>query len=80
MTGCWFGSHAYVERALKRPLTWLICLFHQAELPIKHLIQYMDKAKTTSPEGIPNGPLGIVICGTELSIKSEFTYLYVMLG
>ena len=42
-------------------MTWLICLFHQAELPIKALIKYfddLDDGHTTNPDGIPNGPLG----------------------
>ena len=56
-TGCWNGSHQFIEKALKRPLTWLICLFHMAELPIKHLIQYFD-GHSTAPNRISNGPLG----------------------
>ena len=72
MTGCWYGSHAYVEKALKRPLTWLICLFHMAELPIKALMQKLDGGKkSTSPDQLPNGPLGMVIHGSNLQTKNE---------
>ena len=55
------GSHKFVEKFLKRPLTWLICLFHLAELPLKHLILYFDEGHSTAPNRISNGPLGMVI-------------------
>ena len=39
---------AAVEQSLERPLQWFICLLHLNELPLRHLMQYLD--------GVTSGP------------------------
>lgn len=50
------GVIRMLELYLKRPLQWLICLFHANELPLRHLLQHLN-GHTTGPYGY-SGPIG----------------------
>lgn len=55
-TGRKNGVIAYIERHLGRPLQWFICMLHANELPLRHLLQYLD-GSTTGPRGF-SGEIG----------------------
>ena len=42
-TGPIKGAIRSLELRLKRPLQWLICLGHENELPLRHLIENLGK-------------------------------------
>lgn len=44
------------ERKLKKPLQWFICMLHANELPLRHLLQFLD-CLTTGPRGF-SGEIG----------------------
>lgn len=50
------GSLSYIERRLRRPLQWLICLLHGNELPLRHLFKHLD-GDSTGPTTY-SGPIG----------------------
>lgn len=50
------GAIRMIELYLKRPVQWLICLFHANELPLRHLVQNLD-GSTTGPHGY-SGTIG----------------------
>ena len=50
------GVIGLIEKALDRPVQWLICLLHANELPLRHLIQHLD-GPTSGPHGF-TGPIG----------------------
>ena len=58
-TGYKGGSIFHLERLIGRKLTWIICMLHTNELPLRHLIQLID-GKTTSDTGF-SGPLGKIL-------------------
>ena len=45
-TGCRGGVIQILERDLRRPLHWCICLLHTNELPLRHLFQKLDGPTT----------------------------------
>ena len=49
-TGWKNGVISQLELFLGRPVQWLICLLHTNELPLRHLIQHLDR-KTNHPTG-----------------------------
>lgn len=55
-TGVKNGVIRLLEKQLKRPLQWLICLFHFNELPLRHLITQLD-GETSGPRGL-KGDIG----------------------
>lgn len=48
-TGSKNGVLRKLELNLGKPLQWFICLFHTNELPLRHLIHYLD-GKTNDPQ------------------------------
>ena len=36
------GVIAAIEKSLGKPLQWSVCLLHLNELPLRHLMQYLD--------------------------------------
>ena len=52
-TGNKGGVITLLEQQLKKPMQWLVCLFHYNELPLRHLFKHLD--------GITSGPRGF--CG-----------------
>jgi hypothetical protein len=66
-TGWKGGSHAHLEKMLKRRLFWAICQLHTNELPLRHLIAALD-GPTSSDKGF-SGP----VCSL-LSKVNEMTY------
>lgn len=55
-TGNKNGAIRMMELYLKRPVQWLICLFHANELPLRHLLQKLD-GPSTGPSGY-SGTIG----------------------
>lgn len=55
-TGPHGGVIRLLELQLKRPLQWLICQLHANELPLRHLLRYLD-GNTTGPSSF-SGPIG----------------------
>ena len=64
------GAHQHIERLIRRPLTWLLCLKHMAERPIVHLVQYLDGG-SKDPNCLSDGPLGRGILSLD-SIQGAF--------
>lgn len=62
-TGFKGGVISRLEKELKRPLQWMICLLHCNELPLRHLYQYLD-GKTTGPKSY-SGEIGKKLDGCE---------------
>lgn len=62
-TGKKGGVVALMERELKRPLQWVICMLHMNELPLRHLIIELD-GPTTGPRGF-TGPIGKLLLDCE---------------
>lgn len=58
-TGVNGGVIRLMEEALNRPLQWCICLLHANELPLRHLLKFID-GKTKGP-GVFSGPIGKAI-------------------
>lgn len=50
------GINYFIEKELKRPLHWFICMLHMNELPLKKLIEKLD-GPTSSNTGF-SGPIG----------------------
>ncbi len=50
------GINALIEKELKRPLHWFICMLHLNELPLRALITKLD-GPTSSKDGF-SGPIG----------------------
>lgn len=50
-TGLKNGIISCMERILGRPLQWVICLLHENELPLRHLVTSLD-GKTSGPTGL----------------------------
>lgn len=55
-TGIKGGTIRLLEETLGRPLHWFICLLHANELPLRHLLQYVD-GSTSGPKAFL-GPIG----------------------
>lgn len=55
-TGVNGGVIVLWERQLQRPLQWLICQLHANELPLRHLMHFLD-GDTSGPRGFC-GPIG----------------------
>jgi len=53
-----------LEKVINRPLQWLICQLHGNELPLRHLMEYLD-GPTSGPGGF-SGPIGKRLTGSEL--------------
>jgi hypothetical protein len=47
-TGCSGGVIRHLEIELGKPLQWMVCLLHANELPLRHLLEFLDGA-TTGP-------------------------------
>jgi len=62
-TGVNGGVIRRLELALNKPLQWVLCLLHANELPLRHLMTYLD-GKTTSPQGF-SGPIGSALSDCE---------------
>lgn len=69
-TGKKNGAIRMLELYLKRPLQWLICLFHANELPLRHLLQHLD-GPTSGPRGY-SGPIGKALQASENSPATTF--------
>lgn len=68
------GIIANLEKHLNRPLQWFICQLHANELPLRHLINFLD-GSTTGPKGFC-GPIGQALKGCErLSIGNLFIFI-----
>ncbi|VEN43556.1 unnamed protein product, partial [Callosobruchus maculatus] len=61
------GKHSGIivnlEKHLDRPLQWFICQLHTNELPLRHLINFLD-GSTTGPKDLC-GPIGQALKGCE---------------
>lgn len=55
-TGSKNGVIRGLESDLRKPLQWLVCLLHTNELPLRHLMSYLD-GKTSGPSGF-SGQIG----------------------
>lgn len=55
-TGRKNGVIVQLEKKLKRPLQWFICMLHANELPLRHLLHFSD-GSTTEPQGF-SGEIG----------------------
>ena len=55
-TGRIGGTIRLIELELEKPLQWLVCQLHANELPLRHLLKYIDGA-TSGPRAF-SGPLG----------------------
>ncbi|CAG9837753.1 unnamed protein product [Diabrotica balteata] len=55
------GVIVQLEKHLNRPLQWLICQLHCNELPLRHLMNFLDSS-TTGPRHF-NGPIGQALIG-----------------
>ena len=53
------GAVTFIEEGLKRPLQRIFCLLHATELPVKHLLHFLD-GKTNGPKGTC-GPIGMAL-------------------
>lgn len=62
-TGYKNGVIAQLERSLGRPLHWFVCMLHANELPLRHLLQFLD-GSTTGPRGF-SGEIGKKLEGCE---------------
>ena len=49
-TGRKKGALQYIETQIDSPVQWVICMFHFAELPVRHIFYHYD--------GEPKGPIG----------------------
>lgn len=58
-TGRWDGVLRNLEKQLKMPIHWFICLLHFNELPLRHLFEKID-GSTTGPKS-SSGPIGKAI-------------------
>ena len=68
-TGCENGVITLLERKLRRPLQWVICMLHLNELPLRHLFKLMD-GSTSGPSSF-KGPIGCVIVNDLRSLPIE---------
>lgn len=59
-TGKRGGVIRFFEMHLERPCHWFICMLHENELPLRHLMTELD-GKTTGPNAF-SGPIGRAIC------------------
>ena len=50
------GVHRLIELQLKKPLQRIGCMYHMAELPVRHLMQLLD--------GGTSGPIGESLLGS----------------
>ena len=55
-TGRVGGTIRLMEEELQKPLQWLVCRLHANELPLRHLLIYLDGA-TSSPRAF-TGKIG----------------------
>ena len=73
-SGIWGGVFHHVEKLLGRPLNWLLCGLHLIELPLRHLIVFLD-GPTNSVTGF-QGPCGKALSSvTQLPINDKFKNL-----
>ena len=73
-SGIWGGVFHHVEKLLGRPLNWLLCGLHLIELPLRHLIVFLD-GPTNSVIGF-QGPCGKALSSvTQLPINDKFKNL-----
>ena len=68
-TGARGGVIQYLEKAMRHPLQWFICLLHTNELPLRHLFQKLDGA--TSGANTFTGSIGQALqsCETKPIVK-----------
>lgn len=53
------GIIRLLEQHIKRPMHWLVCLFHSNELQLRHLFEYIN-GSTTGPRSY-TGPMGTLL-------------------
>lgn len=70
-TGFKGGVIRLMEEELKKPLQWFVCQLHSNELPLRHLLLYLD-GKTTGPKCF-SGPIGSELQKCETMPIVEFT-------
>ena len=63
-TGTKGGIIRLLEKSLRRPLHWFVCMLHGNELPLRHLFSVLD-GKTSGPRCF-TGPIGklLALCET----------------
>ena len=66
-TGSYNGVIACMEKALERPLHWIICMIHFLELPWKRFYEHVA-GKTSGPRSL-EGEIGEAISEEELTDK-----------
>ncbi|GBN17085.1 hypothetical protein AVEN_91978-1 [Araneus ventricosus] len=76
-TGHIGGVICLIEREIARPLQWVVCQLHSNELPLRHLIEYLD-GPTTGPQGF-SGPIGKMLSNCKHLPINE-TLFYKCLG
>ena len=76
-TGAKGGVIAAVEQSLGRPLQWSICLLHLNELPLRHLMQYLDGV-TSGPQSF-SGQIGKELQSCEQQQIAEFEPIEIQL-
>lgn len=65
------GVITKLERNLKRPLQWFVCMLHANELPLRHLLQHLD-GETTGPRAF-GGSIGKSLSSCEKLPIVEFS-------
>ena len=70
VTGYRGGLMAQLERIINRPLTRVVCLNHQAELPFRALFKKLD-GQTTGPSSF-SGPIGHKLTGPVHELPVNF--------
>ncbi|KAG5881012.1 hypothetical protein JTB14_015099 [Gonioctena quinquepunctata] len=69
------GIIVQLEKHLNRPLQWFVCQSHANQLPLRHLINFLD-GSITGPKGFC-GPIGQALKGCEsLPIANLFISIY----
>lgn len=69
-TGNKNGIITLLEKEARKPLQWIICLFHGNELPLRHLYKFLD-GKTTGPETY-SGDIGKALENCEKQTVIDF--------
>ena len=71
------GIIRLMENTIQRPLQWFVCLLHQNELPLRHLMKRLD-GPTTGPNAF-SGPIGKELQTCELIPIKRFRRIQVEL-